>query len=43
MSDTAKHVLIAGLGRFVSADYEVGAKLGLQKSNKQIVLDVRSP
>jgi hypothetical protein len=43
MADTRKHVLIAGLGRFVSVDYEVGSKLGLQKTNKQMVLDVRLP
>jgi hypothetical protein len=41
MAVTSKHILIAGLGRYVSAAYEVGAKLGIQKSNKQIVLDVR--
>jgi hypothetical protein len=41
MAIARKHILIAGLGRFVSADYEVGAKLGLQKTNRQIVLDVR--
>ena len=40
MVDTRKHVLIAGLGRFVSADYETGAKLGVQKTNRQMVLDV---
>jgi hypothetical protein len=40
MAVTQKHVLIAGLGRYVSAAYEVGAKLGIEKSNKQIVLDV---
>ncbi|KAH8747242.1 hypothetical protein F5883DRAFT_584518 [Diaporthe sp. PMI_573] len=39
MANTRKNVLIAGLGRFVSAEYEVGGKLGLEKSNKQIVLD----
>ncbi|KAI8931659.1 hypothetical protein NX059_011307 [Plenodomus lindquistii] len=39
MANTPKHVLIAGLGRFVPADYEAGAKLGVQKSNKQMVLD----
>ena len=43
MADTRKHVLIAGLGRFVPADYEAGAKLGVQKTNKQMVLDVRLP
>jgi len=43
MANTRKNVLIAGLGRFVSAEYEVGGKLGLEKSNKQIVLDVRLP
>jgi hypothetical protein len=42
MAVTPKHILIAGLGRYVSAAYEVGAKLGIQKSNKQIVLDVRT-
>lgn len=41
MSDAQKHVLIAGLGRFVSADYETGPTLGVQKTNKQMVLDVR--
>jgi hypothetical protein len=41
MSDIRKRVLIAGLGRFVPADYEAGAKLGVQKTNKQMVLDVR--
>jgi hypothetical protein len=35
MTDARKHVLIAGLGRFVPADYE--------KSNKQMVLDVGLP
>lgn len=43
MADARKNVLIAGLGRFVSAEYEAGAKLGVQKSNKQMVLDVRLP
>jgi hypothetical protein len=43
MAHTPKHVLIAGLGRYVSAAYEVGGKLGIQKTNRQIVLDVRSP
>jgi hypothetical protein len=43
MADTRKHVLIAGLGSFVPADYEVGGKLGIQKTNKQMVLDVRLP
>lgn len=40
MAGTPKHVLFAGLGRYVSAEYEVGHKLGIQKSNRQIVLDV---
>jgi hypothetical protein len=43
MTHARKHVLIAGLGRYVSASYEMGGKLGLQKTNRQIVLDVRSP
>jgi hypothetical protein len=40
MADTRKHVLIAGLGKFVPKDYEMGAKLGQQKTNKQLVMDV---
>lgn len=43
MAATRKNVVIAGLGRFVSKNYEMGDKLGIQKSNKQIVLDVRLP
>jgi hypothetical protein len=43
MAHTPKHVLIAGLGRYVSASYEMGGKLGIQKTNRQIVLDVRIP
>lgn len=43
MADPRKHILIAGLGRFVPADYEAGTKLGVQKTNKQMVLDVRLP
>jgi len=37
---TKKHVLVAGLGRFVPAEQEVGSKLGIAKTNKQMVLDV---
>ena len=43
MAAVRKNVLIAGLGRFVPKDYEAGAKLGVQKTNKQMVLDVRLP
>lgn len=39
MAATPKHVLIAGLGRFVPKEYEAGSKLGVEKSNKQMVLD----
>jgi hypothetical protein len=41
MADARMHVFFAGLGRYVAAEYEVGRKLGIQKSNRQIVLDVR--
>jgi hypothetical protein len=43
MATTNKHILIAGLGSFVPKDYEMGDKLGIQKSNKQMVLDVNLP
>jgi hypothetical protein len=43
MADIRKHVLVAGLGRFVPPEYEAGSKLGIQKTNRQIVLDVRLP
>jgi hypothetical protein len=41
MAAVRKHVFFAGLGRYVAAEYEVGSKLGTQKSNRQMVLDVR--
>jgi hypothetical protein len=41
MARARKHVLFAGLGRYVSPEYEMGSKLGIQKSNRQIILDVR--
>jgi len=41
MAQTSKRILFAGLGRHVAASGEVGAKLGIQKTNRQIVLDVR--
>jgi hypothetical protein len=43
MVETRKHVLVAGLGRYVPADYEAGSRLGIQKSNRQMMVDVRSP
>jgi len=41
MAQTPKRILIAGLGRHVAASHEVGPRLGIQKTNRQIVLDVR--
>lgn len=41
MAQTSKRILIAGLGRHVAASHEVGPKLGIQKTNREIVLDVR--
>lgn len=40
MAPSRKCVLIAGLGRFVSAVPEAAAKFGPQNINKQMVLDV---
>ncbi|KAH0286299.1 hypothetical protein M436DRAFT_58242 [Aureobasidium namibiae CBS 147.97] len=39
MAQTSKRILIAGLGRHVAVSYEVGPRLGIQKTNRQIVLD----
>ncbi|KAH6616468.1 hypothetical protein C7974DRAFT_416598 [Boeremia exigua] len=39
MADIRKRVLVAGLGRFVAAEYEAGSKLGVQKSNKQTMVE----
>jgi hypothetical protein len=41
MAEIRKRVLVAGLGRFVPADYEAGSKIGVQKSNKQMMVEVR--
>ncbi|OAL54670.1 hypothetical protein IQ07DRAFT_583900 [Pyrenochaeta sp. DS3sAY3a] len=39
MAAIQKRVLVAGLGRYVAADYEAGSKLGIQKSNRQMMID----
>jgi hypothetical protein len=40
MSAARKNVLFAGLGRYVAKEYEVGSKLGTEKSNRQLVVEV---
>ncbi|KAJ8111758.1 hypothetical protein OPT61_g5721 [Boeremia exigua] len=39
MAATRKSALVAGLGRYVSKEYEAGSKLGVQKTNRQMMLD----
>ncbi|GIZ48993.1 hypothetical protein CKM354_001203400 [Cercospora kikuchii] len=39
MSDARKNVLVAGMGHFVSADWEQQGKNGQQNTNRQTVVD----
>lgn len=43
MADTRKNVLVAGMGHFVSADWEQQGKNGQQNTNRQTVVDVILP